>query len=458
MNNNGNANYNNASNDNNVRVDLHRKPSSLGGKEITSWPKRLNLRPMQLVTTTIARNGDYFMLDCKAIMTDANNLYDGYLQSIKGSKWKESTQRVQLDYLRVIFSLQKELISQTYVPGPETEFTLNERGKIRPITSLQVRDRIVRHVLCDDILMPAIRKKIIYDNGASVKGRGLSFTQKRFEMHIRKYIAEYRSNRGYIGFGDFAKFYDNMIHETAIEMLLNLCGYDSYLEWLLRVIFANFRVDCSDMPDNVYDEYRFGIFDKNEYRRLYRSNRGLRYLNKSVNVGDQLSQALGIYYPHDIDNYVKIVRGIKFYDRYMDDTAIISNSKEELVDIFGGIDEQARQIGLTLNQKKTRIVRLDEPFKFLQRRYKAYPSGHIDIHINPKTVTRLQQRLNKLAKQVCAGEIPYQDVEDMFRSSMGTDAPYMSKTQRKRIIELYENLFDCSVSVKKGNKMIIERR
>lgn len=95
------------------------------------------------------------------ILCDANTLYAGYKASIKGSKWKESVQRFILNFLRYIFELQDDLINRTLTNGPVDEFELRERGKIRPITSIPVKDRIVRHVLCDELLIPKIRRKII---------------------------------------------------------------------------------------------------------------------------------------------------------------------------------------------------------------------------------------------------------------------------------------------------------
>ena len=69
------------------------------------------------------------------------------------------------------------------------------------------------------VLLPAVKRKIIYDNGASIKGRGISHSRKQFEVHLHKYYAEH-GNNGYILFGDFTKFYDNIIHEIAKRELL----------------------------------------------------------------------------------------------------------------------------------------------------------------------------------------------------------------------------------------------
>ena len=146
------------------------------------------------------------------IVCDANNLYKAYKASIKGSKWKETTQKFMINFLRYLIAIQDDLLNRTLQNGPAEEFSLSERGRVRPITSIRIRDRIVRHVLCDEVLLPEVRKHIIYDNGASIKDRGISHQRDRFEVHLRRYY-KLHGNEGWILFGDFSKFYDNIIHE-----------------------------------------------------------------------------------------------------------------------------------------------------------------------------------------------------------------------------------------------------
>ena len=112
-------------------------------------------------------------MNYEEIVCDANNLYRAYKVSVKSSKWKESTQKFMMNFLRYIFEIQDDLINRTLQNGPTQEFELHERGRIRPITSIQIRDRIVRHSLCDEVLLPEVRKHIIYDNCASIKGLSL---------------------------------------------------------------------------------------------------------------------------------------------------------------------------------------------------------------------------------------------------------------------------------------------
>ena len=100
-------------------------------------------------------------------IADMNVLYNAFLASMKGSSWKEEPQRFEIDFLSELTALQDELLSRTYVSSKGSEFTLNERGKIRHIHGGRMRDRVVRHALCDNILAPALDPYLIYNNGAS---------------------------------------------------------------------------------------------------------------------------------------------------------------------------------------------------------------------------------------------------------------------------------------------------
>ena len=303
--------------------------------------------------------------------------------------------------------------------------------------------------------MPEIRKHIIYDNGASVKGRGISFQRKRFEIHLRKYFKDY-GNDGWIIFGDFSKFYDNIIHEIAKQQLLGLVNNDEFISWLLDLIFKAFEIDVSYLTEDEYLKAFHEVFDKNDYRAIPQDFKtGERFLKKSVDIGDQLSQIIGIYYPNRIDTYIKYVCGQKYYGRYMDDWYIMSPSKEKLVDLLDDITEIASELGIHINLKKTRIIKISSTFKFLQIKYTLTDNGKIIKRINPKRITAMRKKLKSLAIKVENGEISYeQTVENMFKGWMGNYYKIMSRQQRKHMIELFERLFNKQVRIHK-HKMII---
>ncbi len=391
------------------------------------------------------------------IVCDANNLYKAYKSSVKGSKWKETSQKFMMNFLRYIFKIQESILNRTLKNGQTDEFTLSERGRVRPITSLQTKDRIVRHVLCDEILLPEVRKHIIYDNGASIKGRGISHSRNRFEIHLHKYYKAY-GNEGYILFGDFSKFYDNIIHDIAKKELLKLFDDDVFLDWLLTLIFNDFRIDVSYMSDKEYRSCMTNIFNKLDYRLIPKEFlTGEKWMNKSVNIGDQLSQIIGIYYPYRIDNYVKYVRSQKFYGRYMDDWYIMSPNKYELQDLLNNIRTIANELGIHINEKKTRISKISNTYKYLQVKYTLTKDGKVIKRINPTRITAMRRTLKKLGIKVKNGDIYYQNVENMFRGWMGSFYKIMSKQQRKNLIVLYEDLFNKTIHVSNKKLIIVDK-
>ena len=152
-------------------------------------------------------------------IADLNVLYDAFRASLKGSAWKEEPQKFETDFLSEIVKLKQELETREYKTMPGSEFTLNERGKIRHIHGGRMRDRVVRHALCDTVLDKALQPYLIYNNSASQKGKGVSFARKMFERDLHNYWLQNRTNDGYVGFVDFSKFYDNIRHDKAKEMV-----------------------------------------------------------------------------------------------------------------------------------------------------------------------------------------------------------------------------------------------
>lgn len=66
----------------------------------------------------------------------------------------------------------------------------------------------------------------------------------------------------------------------------------------------------------------------------------------------------------------------------------------------------------------------------------------------------LRRKLKKLAVKVANGEIPYENIENMFRGWMGSFYKLLSRQQRKNLMTLYEDLFDKTLSIV-GKKLVI---
>ena len=374
-------------------------------------------------------------------LADLNLLYDGFRASMKGSAWKEEPQRFEIDFLSELVRLKQEMESGTYVTAPGIEFRLNERGKVRHIHGIRMRDRVVRHVLCDCELGPKLKPYLIENNAASQKGKGLRYARDRFERDLHNYWLEYRTNEGYIGLVDISKFYDNIRHEKIRELVYPKISKEARA--LMEEVLRTFRIDVSYMTDEECGRSLDEKFNSVQYYETVPKDlrTGEKWLHKSVNIGDQVSQDIGIYFPTRIDNYVKIVRGQKWYGRYMDDMYVICRDREELQSILQGISERASELGLFINEQKTRICRLSETFRYLQIKYRLSETGKVIRRINPKSVTRERRRIKAYRHLMDTGEMQYEAIEQAVRSWMGEYARLMSKKQIKHMKSLYRELF-----------------
>lgn len=374
-------------------------------------------------------------------LSDMNLLYEGFKRSMIGSAWKEEPQRFEINLLSELTKLSNEIESRSYQTSKGTEFTLNERGKIRHIHGGRMRDRVVRHVLCDNELSNALHPYLIYNNGASQKGKGLTFAREMFERDLHNYWLKHRTNEGYIAFVDFSKFYDNIQHEKIREMIYPKIREEA--RWLMEETMKHFSIDVSYMTEEQFLRCMEEKFDSVWYYENVpeEMRTGEKMMHKGVDIGDQVSQEIGIFFPTQIDNYVKIVRGCKWYGRYMDDMYIICQDRDELKSILEGVSEKAKEFGLFINERKTRIVKLSDTYKFLQVKYSLSKTGKVIRRINPKNVTRERRRFKAYKRLMDSGKMTYEAIEQACRSWMGNYAPIMSKRQIKHMKSLYRELF-----------------
>ena len=323
---------------------------------------------------------------------------------------------------------------------PTTNFTLHERGKIRRITGEQIQDRIVKHALCDEILNPIMEKHLIYDNGASVKNKGIDFTRNRLVTHLRRFYARHGSNEGYILLIDFSKYYDNIRHDVLLELIEKYVT-DEHARWLLRKTVERSKVDVSYMSDDEYEHCLDRLFDSLLHQNIDRKLlTGEKFMPKHLNIGDQVAQTAGISYRIHIDNYVKIVRGVEFYAGYMDDSYAIHESKEFLEELLEDIIEIASEIGITVNTRKTRICKLSEHWRFLQVQYSLTDTGRVIQKINPKRLVAMRRKMKKLAPRMTE-----KDFTDFYRSWFKNHYKRMSKQQRSNMDNLYKQLKEVTL-------------
>jgi hypothetical protein len=366
-------------------------------------------------------------------ISNANVLMNSFYEAKKGCSWKNSVQQYEANFLKNIRHTQLELREKTYRQQDFYCFYLKERGKDRYVRSISFYDRVVQRALCD-LVNPIVEPYLIHDNGASVKKKGIDFARRRIENHLHKYYRKY-GNKGYALVIDFSKFYDNILHKPLMDMYREIID-DKDIINLINHLVDSFSVDISN-----YNITENELFDSLAYAKAETEKTGEKMMHKSLGIGSQISQISGIYYPSKMDNYCKIVKGIKFYGRYMDDTYIIGNSKEKLKSLLDDIDKICKKQGIFINHKKTQLFRLDKGFTFLKIKYRLTDTGHLVRIPVKKNFIRERRKLKSFKNLLDKGLIDFHDIEEQYKSWKGNIQKYDCYKSLKNLDKVFNDLF-----------------
>lgn len=318
-------------------------------------------------------------------LTSLGRFAECAMECTKQSRWKETTQRYLANMLANNLSLQDEVMEGRYSVRPTIDFDLNERGRMRKIEAPVVRDRIVQKSLTKYLLVPLLRQHLIYDNYASLKERGTAFARKRFEIMLRRYY-QHNGTEGYVLLIDVKKYFENVDHEVLKRMIEPL---------------------IADEPDDVR-KLIYYVIDHSSHSE------------KGLNLGSEAPQIFAVYYLNPIDQFVKVVEGVKYYGRYMDDIFVIGKDKKELAELLEKIKKQLADLKLEINERKTHIVKISHGFTFLQVKYNILPTGKILKRPSHGKIVRERRRLVAFKRMYDLGKMTEGEIWNCYQSWRGT--------------------------------------
>lgn len=340
--------------------------------------------------------------DCYEAVFSYANLYRSYRLCRKNVSWKSSVQKYIATAPLNVYQTWVRLMQGKYKSPGFFEFDLFERGKARHIRSTVIGERVVQRCLCDNALNPMMARTFIYDNGASLKDKGYSFSVRRIVTHLQKYYRRY-GNDGYVLLFDFSKFFDNVSHENLSEAL---------------------RKQFTDERMVKLTEHFISMFGA-----------------RGLGLGSQISQTLALVSANRLDHFVKDECRMKYYGRYMDDGYILHPSKKYLQQLLEKIQQLCDELGIVLNRKKTQIVRLRRGFSWLKIRFYLTPTGKVVRKIYKRSITVMRRKLKKLRKRLDAGLLTRDDIYNSWQSWKAYALNFSSWRTVQAMGVLYDRLF-----------------
>lgn len=328
---------------------------------------------------------------------DFQNLYKAHVAARRGKRNTREVIEFEMSLGQNIAMLSDELRRGTYTVQGYYEFAVYD-PKRRQIHALHYRDRVVQHCLCDEILAPALDRKLIYDNAACRVGKGTHFALHRLNGFLVEYFKSNGSN-GYFLKCDIRKFFDNIDHAV--------------LKKKLRMIFS--EKQTVKLLCQIVDSYA-------------------RTPGKGLPLGNQTSQWFALFYLDGFDRLVKEKLGIKYYTRYMDDCILIHPEKEYLKKCLNTLESYVKEeIGLSFNEK-TVISPLQNGVTYLGWHFYLTDSGKIVRRLAQGPKKRFKRKLKRLEALCKEEKISFSDahkVAESYRSYVSYGHTY---GLQKRII------------------------
>ncbi|MEG1578161.1 MAG: reverse transcriptase domain-containing protein [Oscillospiraceae bacterium] len=332
-----------------------------------------------------------------------HNLFYCGTQCCNGVRWKQSTQRFECHLFSGTARRRKQILTGKWKFGKYVHFMLSERGKTRPIDAPHIADRQIHKALCRYALEPVFTPSMIYDNGASQRGKGLSFSIRRLKEQLRWFYRRY-GREGYIWLGDFHQFFPSAEHSHIYARHEKLLKDEAVRK----------------LADSVVATVIGGV---------------------GMPLGVEPSQLEMVSLPSPIDNWMKCQMRLHSAGHYMDDYTAVLKTRKEAEEFEAEFIARAEAQGLNINRAKCHIIPLDKPFKFCKAKFTLTATGQVKINGNSANMRRARRKLNSFKAKVDSGKMSMADVEAFMQSQTAYFGGYNDHGRVLRLRRVYHAIY-----------------
>ena len=311
---------------------------------------------------------------------------------------REKIVRFELFYMANIYQIYTVLQAKKYTHSNYHVFLIRS-PKYRIVMSENISDKIVNHLISNEILLPIIEPRLIETNIATRKNKGIKFGIQ----YVKKYInnLKMKHDNFYILKCDIKKYFYNVDHTILLEKLSKLVQDQDILNIIKNIIGTTNQQENNIHIKNLIQKEKERLVKINSDNLgkklkeldeipLYKNNKGLP-------IGNMTSQIFAIFYLNDLDHFIKEKLHIKYYIRYMDDFILMHSDKEYLKYCLTEIEKELEKVQLSLNQK-THIFSIKQGLNFMGFRF-ILKGKKLIVLLNNQTRKRITKKLNALSKK-----------------------------------------------------------
>lgn len=352
---------------------------------------------------------DYNELNLENDFYSFQKLFYYGLKCQKNVCWKRSVQIFKSKLFTTTGILLKNLKNNILTRLNYDKFTIMERGKKRKIAAPRVYDRQVDKAVTQEILLPIYQKHMIYDNGASLQGKGFHFSIKRLKQDLVKFYKKY-GREGGILLIDFSDYFGSSKH-SIIKQYHEKYFLDIKIQQLL----------WNSVEPN---------FNKPEIQSKI-----------GMPLGVEPSQAEMIHYPSLLDRYIQCQLQLGMSGHYMDDYRVLIPPDRNWKEILDKIEIKATSLGLKLNRKKTYYVPLTKPFRYCKIRFKMTETGKIITKGSKKSSQVILRKIKMFKREIDNRNRNYFDLMAFASSSLGYFDNWNDSKRKGKLMYIFKKTF-----------------
>jgi retron-type reverse transcriptase len=333
-------------------------------------------------------------------LTSFGNLLLAYRKARRGKSGNTVVARFGLNLEHELLTLQRELLCGDYQPGRYRLFTIYER-KPRTIAAAPFRDRVVHHAVMN-LIEPPLDRTFIHDSYACRKRKGVHAAVDRYQLWACRYAYALKM--------DIAQYFPSIDHDILKEKLRRRIKDQSVLQLLDLII------DSSPILEGKLAYYPGDDLLAPLERRV------------GIPIGNLTSQFFANLYLDDLDHFIKEQLHRRAYLRYVDDSVVLGDAKENLAQIRESVRERLAQDRLQLHPRKAHVTRTSDGLNLLG--YLVYPHHR---RLRNDNGHRFARKLRRFAKAFAQSELDWTDINPAVQSWIGHAQHADSKGLRRAI-------------------------